>query len=38
MKVQFHAFLAAAPDGGEWSASRPGHFTPKRKEQPVPVG
>jgi hypothetical protein len=21
-------FLASALDGGEWSASRPGHFTP----------
>jgi len=26
-----HAFLASALDGGEWSASRPGLFTPGEK-------
>jgi hypothetical protein len=30
-KVQFHAFLTSALDGGEWLASRPGHFTPGEK-------
>jgi len=34
VKVQLHAFLNSALDGGEWSASRPGHFTPKER---VPV-
>jgi hypothetical protein len=24
---QLHAFLTSELDGGEWSASRPGHFT-----------
>jgi hypothetical protein len=28
MEVQVHAFLTPALDGGEWSASRPGHFIP----------
>jgi hypothetical protein len=27
--VQLHAFLTSALDGGEWSATRPGRFTPK---------
>jgi hypothetical protein len=26
--VQIHVFLTSALDGGEWSASRPGRFTP----------
>jgi hypothetical protein len=26
--VQIHIFLTSALDGGEWSASRPGRFTP----------
>jgi hypothetical protein len=26
--VQIHIFLTSALVGGEWSASRPGHFTP----------
>jgi hypothetical protein len=26
--VQIHIFLASALDGGEWSTSRPGRFTP----------
>jgi hypothetical protein len=29
--------LASALDGGEWSASRPGRFTP-REEPLVPIG
>jgi len=28
MDVYFHAYLTAALDGGEWSASKPGRFTP----------
>jgi len=27
VKVQFHAFLTSAQDGGEWSASCSGGFT-----------
>jgi hypothetical protein len=29
VEVQLHAFLTSALDGGEWSASRPGRFTPQ---------
>jgi hypothetical protein len=29
MVVQRHAFLTSALDGGQWSASRPGRFTPE---------
>jgi hypothetical protein len=29
--------LTSALDEGEWSASRPGHFTP-RERAPVPIG
>jgi hypothetical protein len=28
VKVKLHVFLKLALDGGEWSASRPGRFTP----------
>jgi hypothetical protein len=28
VEVQFHTFLAWVIDGCEWSASRPGYFTP----------
>jgi hypothetical protein len=37
--VYIHAFfdLGTALDGGEWSASRPGRFIP-RKELLVPIG
>jgi hypothetical protein len=31
VEVQLHAFLTSAVDGGEWSASRSGHFTPKER-------
>jgi hypothetical protein len=27
LNVQIHIFLTSAQVGGEWSASRPGHFT-----------
>jgi hypothetical protein len=27
VETELHAFLTSAPDGGEWSASRPGRFT-----------
>jgi hypothetical protein len=33
--VEIHIFLTSALAGGEWSASRPGCFTPW-KEPPVP--
>jgi hypothetical protein len=29
LDVQIHVFWTSALAGGEWSASRPGHFTPK---------
>jgi hypothetical protein len=29
VEVQLHAFLTSALDGGEWSASRSGRFTPR---------
>jgi hypothetical protein len=28
VEVQIQIFLTLALDGGEWSASSPGHFTP----------
>jgi len=31
MEVQLHAFLTSALDGGEWSASRAGYFTPMER-------
>jgi hypothetical protein len=31
VKVQPHAFLTSALDGGEWSASQPGRFTPRER-------
>jgi hypothetical protein len=37
VEVQLHAFLTLALDGGEWSASCPGCFTPG-KESLVPTG
>jgi hypothetical protein len=29
VEVSIHAFSTSAPDGGKWSASRPGRFTPE---------
>jgi hypothetical protein len=37
VEIQPHAFLTSALDGGEWLASRPGHFTP-RETAPVRIG
>jgi hypothetical protein len=31
MKAQLHAFLTSALEGGEWSASRPGRFSPGKE-------
>jgi hypothetical protein len=31
VEVQLHTFITSALRGGEWSASRPGRFTPERK-------
>jgi hypothetical protein len=31
VEVQLHAFLTLALNGGEWSASRPGRFTPRER-------
>jgi hypothetical protein len=28
---KLHAFLTSEPDGGEWSASRSGRFTPRER-------
>ena len=33
LKVLLHAFLTLALAGGEWSASCPGHFTPREGAQ-----
>jgi hypothetical protein len=30
--VEIHIFLTSALDGGEWSASLPGHFTPGERD------
>jgi hypothetical protein len=32
-----YTFLTSALDGGEWSASRPGHALPLGKGSPVPI-
>jgi hypothetical protein len=29
LEIYLHAFLTLVLDGGEWSASRTGHFTPR---------
>jgi hypothetical protein len=31
VEVQIHAFLTSALDGGEWSASQPGHFNRRER-------
>jgi hypothetical protein len=31
VEVELHAFLTSALDGGDWSASRPGHFTRRER-------
>jgi hypothetical protein len=31
VEVQLNAFLTKVLDGGEWSASRPRHFTPGKR-------
>jgi len=31
VEVEIHAFLTSTLDGGEWSASRPGRFTPRER-------
>jgi len=36
VEVELHAFLVATLDGGEWSALRLGHFTPKVKAPCTP--
>jgi len=37
MEVQLHALLISALDGGEWSASRPDHFTHREKAPGIPL-
>jgi hypothetical protein len=36
VNAQIHTFLTSALDGGEWSDSLLGHFTPG-KQPPVPI-
>jgi hypothetical protein len=31
VEVEIHAYLTSALDGGKWSASLPGRFTPKER-------
>jgi hypothetical protein len=31
VNVYLYALLTSALDGGEWSSSRPGHFTPRER-------
>jgi hypothetical protein len=31
VEIQHHTFLTIALEGGEWSASCPGHFTPRER-------
>jgi hypothetical protein len=31
--IYLHTFLTSVLDGGEWSASRPGRFTPSEGER-----
>jgi len=33
--VELHAFLTSALDGGEWSGSSPGRFTPEKTCYPL---
>jgi hypothetical protein len=35
--VYIHIFLTSAVAGGEWSASRPGRFTPRGKSPQYPL-
>jgi hypothetical protein len=37
-KYNSYTILTSALDGGEWSASRPGHALAPRKGPPVPIG
>jgi hypothetical protein len=37
VKLQLHAFLTSTLDGGEWSASRRGRFTPQGKSPWCPL-
>jgi hypothetical protein len=32
VEVDLHAFFISVLDGGEWSASRPGCFTPRERD------
>jgi hypothetical protein len=39
VEVYLHAFLISALDGGEWSTSRPGRFTPRERASAThPIG
>jgi hypothetical protein len=35
--VYMHIFLTSALVGGDWSASVPGHFTPRERASPYPL-
>jgi hypothetical protein len=36
--LHINTFVSSELDGGEWRASRPGHFTPERNRPSVPIG
>jgi len=36
-EAELHKFLLSALDAGEWSASRPGYFTPWRRHPRYPL-
>jgi hypothetical protein len=36
-RYNFYSLSTSALDGGEWSASRPGHALPPGKGPPVPI-
>jgi hypothetical protein len=36
VKAWLNSFLTPTLDGGKWSASRPGHFTPVESAPPIP--
>jgi hypothetical protein len=37
VEVYFHAFLTSVLDGGEWSDSNPGRFTPTERAPVFPL-
>jgi hypothetical protein len=37
MEVELHTLVTLTLDSGEWSASHPGHFTPREKSSWYPL-